>query len=119
MSQANINIQDRKAGDNVHILDIQGEINAYAEETLMDVYSQASSNNARHIVLNFSDLEYMNSSGIGLLVTLLIRVQRQKQRLLAYGLTDHYRQIFSLTRLDEAIVIYDNEAEALASLNGS
>ena len=64
------------------------------------------------ICLNFSDLGYMNSSGIGLLVTLLIRIQRQKQRLVAYGLTDHYQQIFELTRLNEAIGIYDNEAAA-------
>jgi anti-sigma B factor antagonist len=57
----------------------------------------------------------MNSSGIGLLVTLLIRANRQKQRLLAYGLSEHYRQIFELTRLNEAISIYNSEAEALAA----
>jgi anti-sigma B factor antagonist len=57
----------------------------------------------------------MNSSGIGLLVTLLIRANRQNQRLLAYGLSEHYRQIFELTRLNEAIAIYDNEEEALAA----
>ena len=55
----------------------------------------------------------MNSSGIGLLVTLLIRVNRQKQKLLAVGLQDHYRHIFELTRLNEAIQIFDTEAEAL------
>jgi anti-sigma B factor antagonist len=58
----------------------------------------------------------MNSSGIGLLVTMLIRVQRQKQKLLAYGLSEHYQQIFELTRLNEAIGIYGSEAEALAAL---
>ena len=58
----------------------------------------------------------MNSSGIGLLVTLLIRTQRQKQRLVAYGLTDHYIQIFELTRLNEAIEIYASEAAALAGV---
>jgi anti-sigma B factor antagonist len=58
----------------------------------------------------------MNSSGIGLLVTLLIRVQRQKQRMLAYGLSDHYQQIFMLTRLDEAIGIFASEAAALAAV---
>ena len=62
--------------------------------------------------LNFTGLEYMNSGGIGLLVTLLVRANRAKQKLLAYGLTEHYRQIFELTRLDEAIGIYDTEAEA-------
>jgi len=44
----------------------------------------------------------------------LIRAQRQRQRLLAYGLSEHYRQIFDLTRLNEAIGIYSSEAEALA-----
>jgi anti-anti-sigma factor len=81
----------------------------------MDAYTQATSKGASHILLNFSDLEYMNSSGIGLLVTLLIRVQRQKQRLAAFGLTEHYRQIFDLTRLNEAILIYPDEASALAA----
>jgi anti-sigma B factor antagonist len=58
----------------------------------------------------------MNSSGIGLLVTLLIRANRQKQRLLASGLSEHYRQIFELTRLNEAITIYPTEKEALEAL---
>jgi anti-sigma B factor antagonist len=55
----------------------------------------------------------MNSSGIGLLVTLLIRVNREKQRLLSYGLTEHYRNIFQITRLDDAISIYESEEEAV------
>ena len=70
---------------------------------------------ARAIVLSFDALEYMNSSGIGLLVTLLVRAQRNRQQMLACGLTDHYRQIFELTRLDEVISIHDTEAEALAA----
>jgi anti-sigma B factor antagonist len=53
-----------------------------------------------------------------LLVTLLVRANRQKQRLLAYGLSDHYRQIFELTRLNEAIAIYTSEDEAKAAISG-
>jgi anti-sigma B factor antagonist len=49
-------------------------------------------------------------------VTLLVRANRAKQRLLACGLNDHYRQIFELTRLDEAISIFDDEAAALAAV---
>ena len=55
----------------------------------------------------------MNSSGIGLLVTLLIRVNREKQRLLTYGLSEHYRNIFQITRLDDAIGVYDSEEQAV------
>ena len=59
------------------------------------------------IVLDFAGLEYMNSGGIGLLVTLLVRAQRSGIRLLATGLSEHYREILSLTRLDEAIEIHE------------
>lgn len=105
----------RKINPSTSIIDIHGDVTGAAESALMDAYSQATNGNPRTIVLNFSDLAYMNSSGIGLLVTLLIRIQRQKQRLLAYGLSDHYQQIFSLTRLNEAIGIYQSEAAALAA----
>ena len=73
-----------------------------------------SNGTTKTIILNFNELEYMNSSGIGLLVTLLIRTQRQKQSLVAYGLSEHYQEIFTLTRLDEAISTYGSEEEALA-----
>jgi anti-sigma B factor antagonist len=106
---------DARQVDGAGIVDIKGDVTAASEETLMEAYASASGENARAIVLNFSGLEYMNSGGIGLLVTLLVRANRQRQRLLAYGLSDHYRQIFELTRLDEAIAIHDTEEEALAA----
>jgi len=63
--------------------------------------------------LNFRDLTYMNSSGIGLLVTLLIRLGREEKSLVAVELYDHFRQIFELTKLNEAIHVYNTEEEAL------
>jgi anti-sigma B factor antagonist len=116
MSKANLKLNSRKIGDGLTVIDIQGEINAFAESPLMDAYNQATSEGARTIILNFKNLAYMNSSGIGLLVTLLIRVKRQNQRLLACELSEHYQQIFELTRLNEAISIYPSEAEAVASV---
>jgi len=95
------------------ILRIHGDITGGSEPALMDAYGQAGS--ARSVVLDFGDLEYMNSGGIGLLVTLLVRTQRAGQKLLAVGLTEHYRQILALTRLDEAISIHDDEPAALAA----
>ncbi len=81
----------------------------------MDAYNEASGDRTRAVVLNFEGLEYMNSGGIGLLVTLLVRANRQHQKVLAFGLSDHYRQIFELTRLDEAVGIHDSEQAALAA----
>ena len=115
MSQATVTMDVRDAGAATSIVDISGDITATCEDVLMDAYARAVGEDTRAVVLNFSGLEYMNSGGIGLLVTLLVRANRQKQRLLAYGLNEHYRQIFELTRLDEAIGIFGTEAEALAA----
>jgi len=95
------------------ILRIRGEITGGSEPPIMAAYAEAG--DARSVVLDFSQLEYMNSGGIGLLVTLLVRAQRAGQKLLAVGLTEHYRQILALTRLDEAIAIHDDETAALAA----
>jgi anti-sigma B factor antagonist len=116
MPQAKVVMNVRKVSPTASIIDIQGEVSAFAEDTLMEASAEASTPTTRAIILNFSELEYMNSSGIGLLVTLLIRVNRQKQHLMAFGLSDHYRRIFELTRLNEAIGIYDSEADVLAAV---
>ena len=97
------------------VIRVRGDVTAASEQPLMAAYAQAGEK-TRIIVLDFTGLDYMNSGGIGLLVTLLVRANRQKQKLLACGLNDHYRQIFELTRLDEAITIHDSEADVLAAL---
>jgi anti-sigma B factor antagonist len=100
------------------ILDIKGDLTNACEDALAKAYQRADRPDVQAVVLNFSKLEYMNSGGIGLLVTLLVRANRQRQRVLAYGLSDHYLQILELTRLDEAIGIYDDESAALAAIAG-
>jgi anti-sigma B factor antagonist len=105
----------REVSAPVRVIDITGDITAASEDVLMDAYARASGNGVRAIVLSFERLDYMNSGGIGLLVTLLVRAQRNHQQVLAYGLSEHYRQIFELTRLDEAVGIHQSEADALAA----
>ena len=106
-------MQVRRIDDATSVVEIRGEITAASEKPLMDAYAEASGPKTKSVILDFDGLEYMNSGGIGLLVTLLVRANRQKQRLAAFGLNEHYRQIFELTRLDEAIGIYTDESAAL------
>ena len=103
----------RAPSDHVRVIDIAGDVTADSDDLVMEAYTRASAAGIRVIVLNFSALDYMNSGGIGLLVTLLIRAQRKGQRMLGCELPEHYRQIFELTRLDEAIEIHGSESDAL------
>jgi len=113
MPEAATRFEVREPSARTRVIDIQGDITAASEDVLMEAYGRASVQGVQAIVLSFTGLEYMNSGGIGLLVTLLVRAQRQHQRVLAYGLSEHYRQIFELTRLDEAVAIHDSEDDAL------
>lgn len=114
MTSAETSLEVRRAGSSAAVIAVRGELTGATDAALMEAYGQAADPSTRVVVLDFAGLEYMNSTGIGLLVTLLVRAQRQRQRLMAFGLSPHYREILSLTRLDEAIGIVDTEAEALA-----
>ena len=119
MPEQTVSFEVREAAPAARIIDITGDITAQSEDVLMDAYGRASEAGVEAVMLNFDALDYMNSGGIGLLVTLLVRAQRQRQRVLAYGLSEHYRQIFELTRLDEAVSLHESESDALAAAGAS
>jgi anti-anti-sigma factor len=108
-------IDVRNPAEGVHILDIRGELTASAEEPLLAALSLAG-RSARTIVLNLSEAESIDSHGAGLLIAIQARTQRQKQRLLAYGLSQEFRRAFQATHLDERVGLCSDEADALRNL---
>jgi len=115
MPESPIAFDVREVSGATRVIEVKGDVTAQSEDVLMDAFGRASTQGVSAIVLDFSALDYMNSGGIGLLVMLLVRAQRQHQRVLAFGLSEHYRQIFELTRLDEAVGIHDSQDDALAA----
>jgi anti-sigma B factor antagonist len=57
MPQANVVMNVRKISNTVSIIDIKGDISAFAEDTLMEAYAEASTPTTRTIILNFGELE--------------------------------------------------------------
>jgi anti-anti-sigma factor len=98
--------------DGVVIVDLRGEINASAEAALAAAYAEATGRGPGPILLNFRGVDYINSTGIALIVGLLARARADGRRLLACGLTDHYVEIFRITRLADFLGIYLDEASA-------
>jgi anti-anti-sigma factor len=96
------------------IIDLEGEINGQAEQALNAAYAEATQNGAATVVLNFSAVDYVNSTGIALIVGLLAQARRAKRQLRVYGLSAHYVEIFQITRLADFMHIFENEGSALA-----
>jgi anti-anti-sigma factor len=95
------------------IIELHGEINAAAEARLNGAYAQAEQDDPELLLLNFERVDYINSTGIALVVGLLARARKQKRRIAACGLSPHYREIFEITRLVDYMPVFSDEATAL------
>jgi len=98
---------------NLATIDLHGEINAFAESELTEAYAKAERGNPDTIVLNFTGVSYINSTGIALIVSLLGLARKAHRRLVVFGLSEHYQEIFLITRLSDFMTIYPDEASIL------
>src|SRR5215218_1674034 len=103
----------------VVVLDLRGEINGFAQEALDAAYSEAESNDPETILLNFEGVDYINSTGIALIVGLFARARVSKQRLLACNLSEHYVEIFNITRLSDFMGSFPDEESAISETSVS
>ena len=100
----------------IPVIDLEGEISGLSEEALDTVFADASRQEPDAILLNFTDVGYINSTGIALIVGLLAQAQASGVRLVATGLSEHYTQIFQITRLADFITLYADEEAAVAGV---
>ena len=100
----------------VAVVDLRGDIDGSAEQALNAAYAEATANNATSVLLNFTQVEYINSTGIALIVGLLAQARKAKRAISTFGLSDHYTEIFQITRLSDFMHIYPDEASALSHL---
>jgi len=94
------------------VLDLGGEINGFAQEALDAAYAEAEKGNPDSILLNFEGVDYINSTGIALIVGLLARARAAKRDLSACG-PEHYVEIFNITRLSDFVSVFPDEKSAL------
>lgn len=88
------------------VIALTGEINGLADTALTTAYDAAIALAPNAITLDFNQVDYINSTGIALIVGLLAKARAVHLPLTAVGLSDHYREIFTITRLSDFIQIH-------------
>ena len=104
----------RFVGDSV-VVDLIGDINVFAAEDLESATKAALAKAPQRLVLNYAGTEFMNSTGIALIVGVLGKARAAKVHVVACGLTNHYQEIFEITRLVDFMDIATDEDAALAA----
>lgn len=90
-----------RAEEHEPVLELCGEINGFAEDQLNEAFDEADGQGGPSIHLDFAEVTYINSTGIALIVGLLAKARKSKKSIVATGLNDHYREIFTITRLSD------------------
>jgi anti-sigma B factor antagonist len=95
---------------------LAGEINGAARDTLDAAYTAITDD--LPLLLDFSAVGYINSTGIALIVGVLARARAQSRPVSASGLSEHYREIFEITRLSDFMTILADEHTLAADHGG-
>jgi anti-anti-sigma factor len=90
-------------------LRLRGDIDLAADAGLAEAYARVAELGTRRVTLDFRHVDYINSTGIALIVRLLAEARRDGREVHAAHLTDHYREIFRITRLSDYVVLDDEE----------
>ncbi len=110
-SELQVAVRER---DGVAVIDLMGDVNGLAGDALDRAYAEATGTGARSVALNFEQTEFINSTGIALIVGVLAQARRNQIEVRAFGLSPHYREIFEITRLSDFMTISDDEDRAVS-----
>jgi anti-anti-sigma factor len=94
------------------VIDLQGEVTMLAEGPIGDAYREASQQDAANVLLNFAGVDYLNSGGVAIIISILTQARKANRRIFVAGLTRHYRRIFDMMGLSRYASVFDTESAA-------
>jgi anti-sigma B factor antagonist len=103
------------------VIELSGEVDGSAADVLTGAYQTAvrgAGADLGTVVLDFSAVDYINSTGIALIVSVLARARAERRKVVACGLSPHYREIFDITRLSDFIELFPDLDHAVSELTG-
>jgi len=109
-----VRVSVRKQGE-VAIIDMKGDVTSLADEPLNQAVEGILGEGVKKIVFNFTDVNYINSSGIAILIGIITGSGSKGANFKVYGLTPHFRKIFGMIGLTQYVAILKSEEEALGS----
>jgi anti-sigma B factor antagonist len=112
-----MDINYRTEKGNVLVVDVEGDLDARVAADLKEGLNGKIDEGNSWLLINLTEVPYMDSAGLGVLVSGLKNTNRKSGDLRVYGLQPDVKNIFELTRLNKVFQIFDNEETALESFS--
>ena len=104
------------SGQPVTALRFSGDISSASKEAVVGAYQALDKAKHRMILLEFKGVEYLNSSGIALVIQVLMEASKAGQKVAICGLTPHFTKVFTMVGITKYATLYGDEAAALAAM---
>lgn len=104
------------AGTPVALLRFSGDIASTSKQAVLGLYQSLSKEEVRAVVLDFRQVDYINSSGIALMIQMLIEASGAGQKVAVFGLSAHFAKVFTMVGIAKYAQLVATEAEALAAV---
>ncbi len=104
------------SGFPITVLRYAGDITSTSKAAVLGTFQGLSADNKR-IVLDFSGVDYLNSSGIALIIQLMIAANKSGQTIRSFGLKPHFQKVFTMVGITKYTTLHPDEQVACASFS--
>lgn len=99
------------------VIELHGDVSADGQGPISGAYEAAVAAGASTVLFNLSETKYINTSGISVLIAIVMGAKKAGINVLVAGASPHYKKVFDLVRFSSFVSMFDDEATALASLS--
>jgi anti-anti-sigma factor len=116
VTKARVDQLTSPAGHLVAVLRFEGDIASTSKDAVLGTYQALSKETAKLVLLDFTKVDYINSSGIALVIQMMIEASNSGQKVYAFGLSPHFTKVFTMVGITKYAGLFPGQAEALAAL---
>ena len=104
------------SGQPVTVLRFEGDISSASKDAVIGSYHGLNKQTVKTVLLDFSKVDYINSSGIALVIQLLMEAANSGQKVLAFGLSAHFQKVFTMVGITKYAGLFPTQEAAMAAL---
>ena len=104
------------AGHSVTVIRFEGDISSASRDAVVGAYQTLAKDKVRVVLLDFTKVDYINSSGIALVIQVMIEASGAGQKVYVFGLSAHFQKVFTMVGITKYANLYADQQEALAEL---
>jgi anti-sigma B factor antagonist len=102
------------SGKPVNVLRFSGDISSTSRDAVLGAYGKVAKD--RPVLLDFCRVDYINSSGIALVIQMMMEANKSGQEICAFGLTPHFQKVFTMVGITKYAKLYPDEPSAKAAV---